>query len=236
MKTVQLTGPIVVHEHKHGLGRISAPDLRDHKFALRAPARVAGLTERNWYNVGIWDQGQTSMCVAYSSLKWLNAGPVRNTKGVDATSTTDFYRDCQRVDEWPGENYDGTSVRASMKVLQERGYINSYSWAFDIKTAANFILTTGPMIFGTVWSEGMFNPDSRGFLPDDSSAIVGGHSYLAIGANTKLKTPSGIGAFRIVNSWSKSWGQGGRAWLPFSLADKLFKEDGEAACALELKK
>jgi hypothetical protein len=225
--------PMSKRRKSHGLGRLAAPDLRDHKFLIR-PRAVAGIDTREWVNHGIWDQGNTPQCVAYSSLKWLTAGPIANKATADQTA--EFYKRCQQNDEWDGEDYEGTSVRAAFKVLQARGFIQSYYWAFDVAAAANFILSTGPMVFGTIWTEAMFEP-VRGILPPDlDSPIAGGHAYLIIGVNKKIKCPDKtLGAFRVVNSWGSSWGQSGRAWLPFSLADKLFKEDGEAVCATEIK-
>jgi hypothetical protein len=33
-----------------------------------------------------------------------------------------LYHEAQRIDEWPGEDYDGTSVRAGMDVLRTEGH------------------------------------------------------------------------------------------------------------------
>ncbi len=223
------------------LGHHSKPDLRDHKFALMRP-RISGITSRMHFARKPWNQGYTSRCVEYSSLKYLEAGPVRNIKNVPfipgGGGTLDFYEQCKLVDEWPGTDYDGTSVRAAMKVLQEHGYIGDYLWAWDIATVTAYLLTTGPMVFGTMWTESMFDPDSKGFLDVMKNPTqAGGHAYLGIGVNTTLKCPDKTkGAIRIMNSWGEAWGDGGRAWIPLSQFDMLLKEDGEAACATEILK
>lgn len=33
-----------------------------------------------------------------------------------------LYAEAQKIDEWPGENYDGTSVRAGLEILRTRGH------------------------------------------------------------------------------------------------------------------
>ena len=35
----------------------------------------------------------------------------------------------QKLDEWAGENYDGTSVRGAAKYLQKNKKIGNYYWA-----------------------------------------------------------------------------------------------------------
>jgi hypothetical protein len=224
------------------LGQTSKPDVRDHKFGIRRPAKIPGVTTRMHFARGVWDQGFSSRCVEYSSLKYLEAGPVRNIKNVPfkpgGGGEFDFYHQCQLVDEWPGTNYDGTSVRAAMKVLQEHGFIGEYRWAWDVGTIVNFLLSTGPMVFGTLWTDSMFDVTTKGFIDVQAKPEgIGGHAYLGVGANTTLKCPDGTkGAIRILNSWGAGWGQDGRAWLPLSQLDILMKEDGEAACAMEILK
>jgi C1A family cysteine protease len=84
----------------------------------------------------------------------------------------------------------------------------------------------------------MFEPDSKGFIDClKAPTQVGGHAYLGVGINTRLRCPDGTkGAIRILNSWGSGWGQDGRAWIPLSQFDMLLKEDGEAACAKEILK
>ena len=36
-----------------------------------------------------------------------------------------LYREAKKVDEWPGEDYDGTSVRAGLDILRKRGHCES---------------------------------------------------------------------------------------------------------------
>jgi len=149
-----------------------------------------------------------------------------------------LYHECQLNDEWPGEDYDGTSVRGLFKVFQAHKYVSNYSWAFDIDSVVHHLLTVGPVVFGTNWYNSMFYPDSKtGFISvKEESGIAGGHAYMIKGANLKKVCPDGSkGAIRFINSWSKSWGVNGMAFMSFKDADRLIKNWGEACTATEIK-
>ena len=220
---------------KRVLGRLPRlPDLRDHLF-LAAPKRPpVGLRKKSWTTAEALDQGQTSECVAYSSVGYLLASPVRNT-GVDPEW---LYAEAKKVDEWPGEDYDGTSVRAAFSVLKREGYITAYNWAFDVNTIAKWILTTGPVVVGTIWPDAMFETDAKGYVSlgdgKGTSQHTAGHAYLLKGVNLDAKCPDGsVGAFRILNSWGKSWGQNGCASISFKDMSILLREGGEGCMAVE---
>lgn len=221
-----------------GLGRLPARDERDAKFLLQPkPGRLSQFrTEQTWHSLEPpFDQGNTSQCVAYSSIKYLRAAPVMNKK-LDQTHCTNFYNECQRIDEWPGEDYDGTSVRAAFKLLKSMGYITEYRWAQDAETVMKHVLTKGPVVMGTVWTMDMFMPHNRNGYIFPTGEEAGGHAYLIIGANRRRKNPDrSTGAFRILNSWGDNWGQKGRAWITMKDLDKLIAYDGEACVATEIK-
>lgn len=73
-----------------------------------------------------YDQGQEGACVGFGISRMMT---LLNRRRYDALW---LYREAQKVDEWPGENYDGTSVRAGLDVLRERGHRRVWgeeSWA-----------------------------------------------------------------------------------------------------------
>lgn len=216
----------------YGLGRRFAPDPRDRNFRLSPPLAPVDRTFRSWLvKKPVLDQGPTSQCVAYSGVAYLKAHPVVN-KPVDMV---ELYQACRKVDEWPGEDYDGTSVRALFKTFKTRGYVDSYHWAWDVFTVVQHVLTTGPVVMGTTWKEQMFYPGKNGYIravgPD-----IGGHAYLIVCVNTRRKNPDGtVGAARILNSWGEDWGQQGRAWISFADLDMLIKDSGEACASTEKK-
>ena len=216
-----------------GMGRIFAFDPRDFNFPLAAEAPIVVTRSVAFWETGqVLDQGTTSECTAYSAEQLLLSAPIKNQMYM---TPHDLYRANQLNDEWPGENYDGSSVRAAMKVLQAAGLIGKYAWAFDADTVRRWLLMRGPVILGTTWYSGMMKPDRRtGFIRPTGSP-VGGHAYMLRGADDNLLCPDrSRGAARIINSWGVSWGQQGKAWISYKDLDGLIKNRGEAVTPVEI--
>ncbi len=84
---------------------------------------------------GWWDyynQGSTPACVGFSCARMMT---LLNRKRYDALW---LYKEAQRHDEWPGEYYEGTSVRGGCWVLKNEGPskvladgISAYRWTLD---------------------------------------------------------------------------------------------------------
>ena len=219
-----------------GLGRKPAPDTRDLGYSVTKPLAAAlppvNRVLRYWNANGWWgDQGEKPQCVGYACVHLLEDGPVTQSGKVPIVQPATLYIEAQKVDEFPGPPpaYDGTSVRAGIKALQARGFVEAYYWATTTKQIIDAILTLGPVVMGTDWLENMFEPDEAGFL-DVSGRVVGGHAYLANGVNVNA------GFFRIKNSWGRSWGNSGHALLHFSDMNRLMSTQGEAALVVERRK
>jgi hypothetical protein len=201
-------------------GRIVVKDPRDAKYSIRR-GKPSRRTQRYWNDGYAWlDQGELPACVGFSWSHWLLNAPLRQY--LDPAF---IYNVAKFYDEYKGENYDGTSVRAGAKVLALAGFIQEYRWAKTLDDVIQTLLEVGPLVVGTTWYEGMSEPVA-GRLAVTGQA-EGGHAYLLTGVS--LKT----GLVRIKNSWSQDWGQGGHGYLPLTDFQKLLADDGEACIAFE---
>lgn len=216
----------------HGTGRLYAADKRDKAHLMRAAKPQALALDSIYYSIrggAPLDQGDYPHCVEFAWRHWLMAAPIMSTWKI---KTGTLYRECQEADEWEGTDYDGTSVRAGAKVLTRRGRIGGYSWAFNAADVKRWLLAgKGAVVMGTDWHEEFNEVRPDGFLEEPSSEGTDlGHAYLIIGGDFGKRN-----AFRVLNSWGTDWGQKGRAWMHFDLADHLIKARGEACTGVEIR-
>jgi hypothetical protein len=207
-----------------GLGRLVQFDEKSRAYPIRA--LVGGKVPRSYtWQVGVWlDQGETSSCVGHAWAHELCARPA--VALVDQPYAMQLYREAQKIDEWPGESYDGTSVLAGAKVCKSRGFYGEYRWAFGLSDLVLALGYAGPAVLGITWHEDMFTPDSTGRIRP-TGQIVGGHAILAYGVAGRTKTRF-VPQIWLHNSWGKGWGVNGRAWMSWDDMATLLHEEGEA--------
>ena len=188
---------------------------------------IVGLTSKYW-DANMWwgNQGNTPQCVGYAWAHWIADGPVVHSGVQPPVNPTLIYRQAQLVDEWPGTNYNGTSVRGGAKYLNTSGKIGNYYWAYDVQTLINTLLQIGPVVVGTNWYRNMFYPNSNGVI-SIGGPLSGGHAYVINGVDTVNRL------FRIKNSWGQSWGKLGHAFISFTDMTRLINERGEICLAVE---
>lgn len=218
------------------LGRTYSSDKRDRSYLIinllrnrpKPPTQQTQITSRYWEADKWWgNQGRTSQCVGFSWAHWLNDGPVLQSPPYPSVNPTLIYTEAQKIDEWPGENYEGTSVRAGAKYLQSIGKISNYYWTKDVNTLASTVLNLGPVVVGTSWYSGMYFPDRNGLIRR-IGRLLGGHAYLINGVDMTKRL------FRIKNSWGRTWGLSGHAFISFSDMALLLKEYSEVCLATEI--
>lgn len=211
-----------------GFGRRKSLDPRDRLFSIAAVLPPPSIRLwRNWWDNGWWgDQGNTNHCVGYAWEHWVDDGPTVHAVRP-LYNPVGIYQSAQQVDEWPGENYEGTSVRGGAKVLKDLGRISEYRWAFSLDEIVRAILQVGPVVMGTNWYDSMMTPGRWGRV-QIAGPVVGGHAYVLNGVNTITRR------FRIKNSWGRGWGAHGRAFIGYDDMARLLAEDGEACLAVEI--
>lgn len=168
------------------------------------------------------DQGREGACVGFGWAHELAARPWP-IPGITNSEAFGIYYWARQHDEWPGENYDGTSVLAGAKAVTEwLPYVKEYRWAFGLDDVRRTIGYRGPVVLGLNWYEGMFEPQPDGRI-QPTGGLMGGHCILAYSVSEHLRI------VRLWNSWGPDWWQGG-AWcyLTFDDLDRLLHEQGEA--------
>lgn len=166
------------------------------------------------------DQGREGACVGFSIAHEIAARPVE--AAASSGLALDIYDRARQLDDWEGEDYDGTSVIAGMKAAVEKGYFNEYRWAFDLNDLILAVGYKGPAILGINWYEGMLDPDENGYIRPTGD-IVGGHAILCRGVGVRQRY------FYLHNSWGRDWGPlGGTCRIRFADLEQILHEDGEA--------
>jgi hypothetical protein len=150
--------------------------------------------------------------------------------GLDYTFAWNLYKLAQTKDQWPGENYSGSSVEAAMAAGKSLGYYAEYRWAFGEEDLALAVGYHGPAVLGINWYEGMLETDAQG-LVSPTGKIAGRHAILCRGFNVRTKL------YRLRNSWGKLWGIEGDCFISSEHMAKLLRERGSAAIPVKrLKK
>lgn len=224
------------------LGRVPSFDDRSWAYPVRgllaAELGIAKPPLRSWTWPMTWlalDQGSEGSCVGHGHGGRVKGAPDLHPE-VDHRWCRQLYLDAQRVDEWAGEDYEGTSVLAGAKVLTSHGLYDAYYWAFGVEDTLRAIGYLGPVVVGTAWLDGMFEPRPSGLL-EVTGSVAGGHCYLLRGVRLKATLPGEglkpIEVVRIRNSWGPEWGVNGDAYLRVTDLEQLLAADGEACVPTE---
>lgn len=206
-----------------GFGRVHLPDSRDKDYPMDKVRGLALDKTKMWRTGPILNQRHSSQCVGYAWRQWLSSAPLMTQGGPTAY---DIWSSARSLDELPGDDYNGTTVRGGAKALETLGYIKEYVWAYNAEMVRDFVLSTGTVVLGCNWYHGMTNTSFLNYARP-TGKYLGGHALLVCGFD------HGKNAFRLVNSWGRSWGWNGMAWIKFEHLNDLLVDSGEAAGAIE---
>jgi hypothetical protein len=156
-----------------------------------------------WKHGIILDQGSEGACVGFGWVAWENCAPYGQRVQQGNDFGFQWYNRAKQLDPWPGEDYDGTTVRAGARVAKEKLTISSYLWAGSLEEIDAWLLTRGPIVVGSTWYKSMDQVGSDGFMTvDPGSGNRGGHCYLLYGKGEK-------GNYLFQNSWGEGYAKDG---------------------------
>jgi len=187
------------------------------------------------------DQGTEGACVGFAWSHELAARPAEYP--ADEKLAVQIYNRAKQLDPWEGEDYDGTSVLAGAKAVQElvndkgKSLVQEYRWAFGVEDVLRVLGYRGPLVLGVNWHEGMWEPDANGFI-EPTGNIVGGHAILARAVKIVWRNGHGPANLNnldteksyvtLRNSWGRDWGIGGDCRISVLDLHYLLRNDGEA--------
>jgi hypothetical protein len=231
-----------------GLGRRPPSDLRHEAlYPLRAALpetveTVERVLKLDYDYRPKYDQGAEGACVGFA-CSW--AMSFLNRRFYDARW---LYKTAQIIDEWAGEDYSGTSVRAGMDVLRETGHrriigdrtlpiqpthgIQSNYWANTVDEVRTAIAAGVPVVLGIDWMSAFDRPEKRSngetwIGRADLGRVRGGHAICCYGASDRRQ------AVKLVNSWGERYPL---AWMPYTTLQRLLdgiQWPGEAAVIID---
>jgi hypothetical protein len=154
-----------------------------------------------------------------------------------------LYHEAQKVDEWEGQGYSGTSVRAGCDILRTVGHrriirrrlrdpdpadgIAANRWATTVDDIRAAIAAGNPVAIGINWYSSFDNPqplamDARNHWIATTGvanwgSLRGGHCVCIYGASDRRR------AFAVKNSWGKEYPL---IWLPYYAMGILLEQYG----------
>jgi len=213
---------------RHPLGRFESPnDPRDWKLQNFADSGMEVESQirtiHHPFRSKSLAQGNTGHCCGFADANYLINDPV-NTPCTNEDGHR-FYYLCKEFDGEPG-NEEGSNIRSAAKVLRSLGRISNYAFANSFEMIKWWLLNRGPLVVGTYWHDGMFDPDETNTVYP-TGMVNGGHAYIANGIDETY--------IYFQNSWGEDWGDNGAFRMLIPDFIKIFAIGGEALAAVELE-
>jgi hypothetical protein len=211
----------VVKKIKRVFDRIARFDERSRDYPVRRLlASDAVPIDRVWPCSVVLDQGTEGACTGFGTAHEIAAEPIA-VPGINADIARQIYYSAREYDEFPGEDYEGSTVLGAAIAAREMGYYDEFRWAFSVDEIILAVGHQGPVIIGSTWFDQMSTLDRQGYVwPKGRKS--GGHCWLLLGWS--LQRDAGL----LLNSWGPKWGKNGRAWITRKSLKRLASDGGEA--------
>lgn len=192
----------------------------------------------------IMNQGQYHTSVGFAFAYTLSAEYKRKTGKSVIFSAQSIFVEARKYDEWPGEQYKGTSVLGAVKGLTEVGAYLESDWPYERKGSPlphkapvikiksytriqsdqldqviNFLKEGKPVIvtLNATKDFAKVGQDGKIFFSEDLN-FIGNHVLCFVGYN-------GVeNEFKFANSWGKSWGNSGFGYIRQSDLQKIMTD------------
>ncbi|MEJ6581274.1 MAG: C1 family peptidase [Akkermansiaceae bacterium] len=227
-------------------GRVlsARPDLIDFRDKMYVPTLVdvpslKPLEDYQSLNLPILDQGREGACTGFALAAMANFLTAKRINGplVDTLSERMLYEMARRNDEWPGEDYSGSSARGAMKGWNKYGVCRRRIWPYKIgetggdltherledarrcPLGAYFRVNHKDLVAmhsaiaetGMLYATSLVHKGWQNVKPAGviqySENSIGGHAFVIVGYDEK--------GFWIQNSWGDDWGRDGFAHLSY---------------------
>jgi hypothetical protein len=217
--------------------RPDTPDFRDKMYEAtlievpRERPLEAYLKCRN----PVLDQGREGACTGFglaAVANYLLRCRAKRATGAEVAPVSPrmFYEMARRYDEWPGENYDGSSARGAMKGWHKHGVCTDKLWPYVVDDAGSLtdpraqdagarplgayyrvnhkdlvcmhsaIAEVGILYATAMVHSGWMTPGADGLI-HQTDTIEGGHAFAIVGFDRR--------GFWIQNSWGADYGRKG---------------------------
>lgn len=190
------------------LGRHVEHDSRSRLHDVAARLETRALRPVRWPRISpIFNQHDLGSCTGMAMAGWLGSAPHCGDPNLFRENEACWiYALGTRVDaftgHWPPTD-TGSSGLGVARAARDMGMIRGWSTAFTTDAMLQALMV-GPVLIGSVWTEGMFDPDARGEV-HPAGAVSGGHEYLCRGWD-------GTHLF-CDNSWGPDWSPLGGSFL-----------------------